>query len=174
MAPGRLAPRLGRNGFTPTVVERAPTLRPGGQAVDLRGASRQVGRRMGLLPAVKDVLVPVKGYTLIDSAGRHRVEMPVDAFGGEGLMSEIEVLRGDLSRVFYDATRDDVEYLFDDEITALDEEPDGSRSPSAAARADGSAWWSARTGCTRWCAASRSAPSPTTSIRSAGTWALLH
>ena len=120
-----LAYWLRRNGFTPTVVERAPTLRPGGQAVDLRGASREVVRRMGLMPAVKDVLVPVKGYTLIDSAGRHRVEMPVDAFGGEGLMSEIEVLRGDLSRVFYDATRDDVEYLFDDEITALDEEPDG-------------------------------------------------
>ena len=39
---------------------------------------------MGLMQAVKDVLVPVKGYALIDSSGRHLVEMPVDAFGGEG------------------------------------------------------------------------------------------
>ncbi|WP_165555865.1 hypothetical protein [Kribbella pittospori] len=36
-------------GYAVTVVERAPSLRPGGQAVDLRGAARTVIERMGLL-----------------------------------------------------------------------------------------------------------------------------
>jgi 2-polyprenyl-6-methoxyphenol hydroxylase-like FAD-dependent oxidoreductase len=35
-----LAYWLGRYGFEPTVVERAPAAREGGQAIDLRGAAR--------------------------------------------------------------------------------------------------------------------------------------
>ncbi|HEY4420896.1 MAG TPA: NAD(P)-binding protein, partial [Pseudonocardia sp.] len=35
-----LAYWLRENGFTPTIVEQAPAPRPGGQAVDLRGAGR--------------------------------------------------------------------------------------------------------------------------------------
>ena len=40
---------LGRYGFHPTIVERAPAVRPGGYAVDFRGASVRVLERMGLL-----------------------------------------------------------------------------------------------------------------------------
>ena len=40
---------LHRYGFQPTIVERAPALRPGGYAVDFRGASVRVLERMGLL-----------------------------------------------------------------------------------------------------------------------------
>ena len=36
---------LRRYGFEPTVVERAPSLRPGGYAVDFRGASVRVLER---------------------------------------------------------------------------------------------------------------------------------
>ena len=37
-----LAYWLHQHGFTPTIVERAPAPRPGGQTVDLRGAGRTV------------------------------------------------------------------------------------------------------------------------------------
>ncbi|MFH8399139.1 FAD-dependent monooxygenase [Streptomyces anulatus] len=42
-----LAYWLGRHGMQATVVERAPVLREGGQTVDLRGAGRDVARKMG-------------------------------------------------------------------------------------------------------------------------------
>ncbi|HYF73771.1 MAG TPA: FAD-dependent monooxygenase, partial [Nocardioides sp.] len=45
--------------------------------------------------------------------------------GGDGYISEIEVLRGDLSRVLYDDTRDDVEYVFGDRIAELTQDADG-------------------------------------------------
>ena len=45
--------------------------------------------------------------------------MPADLFGGEGIVAEIEIMRGDLSRILYEATRADTEYLFGDRITAL-------------------------------------------------------
>ena len=44
-----LAYWLHRYGFRPTVVEQAPALRSGGQAIDLRGAAREVANRMGIL-----------------------------------------------------------------------------------------------------------------------------
>jgi len=43
-----LAHWLRRRGAEVTVVERAPELRPGGQAVDARGVAKEVIRRMGL------------------------------------------------------------------------------------------------------------------------------
>ena len=44
-----LAYWLQRAGFRPTVVERAPGLREGGQAIDIRGCALQVMDRMNLL-----------------------------------------------------------------------------------------------------------------------------
>ena len=110
---------LVRAGHTVTVVERADGLRLGGQAVDLRGAGRTVVERMGLMAEVRSVALQQRGMSWVDRRGRVLATMGVDAFGGEGFISEIEVLRGDLAQVLYDATRDDVEYVFGDTVTEL-------------------------------------------------------
>src|SRR5215472_8953127 len=116
---------LRRAGFRPTVVERAPAPRPGGQAVDLRGAGRTVTERMGLLDRVRAVALEQKGFAYVDAGGRITARMPADAFGGEGIVSEIEVLRGDLCRVLYEASLSDTEYLFDDTVTGIDQDDAG-------------------------------------------------
>jgi len=126
---------LRRAGFRPTIVERAPAPRPGGQAVDLRGAGRTVAERMGILDRVRAVALEQRGFAYVDARGRITARMPVDAFGGEGMVSEIEVLRDDLCRVLYEASLPDTEYLFDDTITAIDEDAAGvtvafERAPS--------------------------------------------
>jgi len=120
-----LALWLRRHGFRVTVVEQAPALRPGGQTVDIRGAARQVVERMGLMPQIRAARADERGVAFVDDHGRHLAEMPADMFGGEGIVAEIEIMRGDLSRILHDATRDDVEYRFGDRITALDQQPDG-------------------------------------------------
>ncbi|MFD7641545.1 FAD-dependent monooxygenase [Kitasatospora sp. NPDC059795] len=120
-----LAYWLRRAGFRPVVVERAPAPRPGGQTVDLRGAGRTVIDRMGLLDQVRQVAVDQRGLALVDRNGKHLAELPTEAFGGEGIVSDLEILRDDLAAVLHRATADDVEYLFDDTVTSLREDADG-------------------------------------------------
>jgi len=116
---------LRRYGFAPTVVEVAPAPRPGGHAVDLRGAGREVVERMGLLDAVRAERVDERGFAYVDGRGRRTARMPADLFDGEGMVAEIEIMRGNLTRILYDATRDGIEYLFQDRITELTEDGDG-------------------------------------------------
>lgn len=116
---------LRKAGFVPTVVERAPAPRPGGQAVDLRGAGRTIMQRMGLLERSRELALEQRGFAYVDDRGHITARMPASAFGGEGIVSEIEILRGDLARVLFDATDGETEYLFDDTITAIDQDADG-------------------------------------------------
>jgi 2-polyprenyl-6-methoxyphenol hydroxylase-like FAD-dependent oxidoreductase len=57
--------------------------------------------------------------------GTRRAEMPVEAFDGNGVVSKLEILRGDLVEVLHRATEDRAEYRFNTRITALDQQPEG-------------------------------------------------
>lgn len=122
-----LAYWLRRHGFTPTVVEIGPGLRPGGQAVDLRGAGREVVERMGIMPQVRQASVDERGVANVNVDGRRVASMSAELFGGEGIVAEIEIMRGDLTQILYDATKDGVEYLFDDRIAEMKQGGDGVR-----------------------------------------------
>ncbi|MEZ0074762.1 FAD-dependent monooxygenase [Planotetraspora sp. GP83] len=116
-----LAYWLRRHGFTPTVVERAPALRDGGYAVDFRGeAHLTVLERMGILDEVKRAATNMGAMSYVNEDGKQIASMPADLFSGD-----VEILRGDLARILYDATRDEVEYIFDDSITSISETADG-------------------------------------------------
>src|SRR5580693_1928489 len=110
---------LSEYGFTTTIVERAPAPRAGGQTVDLRGAGRTVIERMNLMDQVKAVSLDQRGIAFVGASGRVAARMPADGFGGEGIVSEIEILRGDLGQVLYEATVPATEYLFDDTVRGL-------------------------------------------------------
>ncbi len=118
---------LRAHGFTPTVVEQHPVLRDGGQTIDLRGAGREVVDRMGLLPEARALSVDQRGIAWVDAGGRRRAQLPVEAFGGRGIVSDDEILRGDLGRVLYDGAVDGVEYVFGDTVTALHPSDEGVR-----------------------------------------------
>lgn len=119
-----LAHWLHRRGAEVTVVERAPELRPGGQAVDARGVTKEVIRRMGLDAAVRAACTDTAGAHTVDADGNVLETFRVDDDGGDGYIADIEILRGDLSQVLYDDTRDSVEYLFGDRITELTQDAD--------------------------------------------------
>jgi 2-polyprenyl-6-methoxyphenol hydroxylase-like FAD-dependent oxidoreductase len=110
---------LHRAGADVTVVEKAPAMRPGGQAVDIRGVARGVVERMGVMPAVLAHRVDERGIALVDAHNRRIAEMPATLFGGEGIVAEIEISRGDLSRVLIEATAATTDYRFGDRLTAL-------------------------------------------------------
>jgi len=116
---------LHRAGAEVTVVERAAGPRPGGQAVDVRGVARGIVKRMGLMPAIDENRVDERGFALVAADGRRLAEMPADMFGGEGIVAEIEIARGDLARILYEATAADCTYRFGDRIVALEQDADG-------------------------------------------------
>lgn len=120
-----LAHWLTRRGAEVTVVEQAPGLRPGGQAVDARGVAKEVIRRMGLDAAVRAACTRTAGAHVVDADGKILETFRADDDGGDGHIAEIEILRGDLSQVLYDDTRDHVEYLFGDRIAELAQDADG-------------------------------------------------
>ncbi|UGT64533.1 FAD-dependent monooxygenase [Nocardia asteroides] len=120
-----LAHWLKRWGAEVTVVERAPELRPGGQAVDARGVTKEVIRRMGLDAAVRAARTKTAGAHTVDADGNVLETFSAEDDGGDGYIADIEILRGDFSRVLYDATRADVEYRFGDRIAELTQDADG-------------------------------------------------
>jgi len=120
-----LAHWLHRHGIEATIVERSPAPRPGGHAVDVRGVAREVVERMGLMPAVLANRVDERGIAMVNARGRRTAEMAADLFGGEGIVAEIEISRGDLAGLLYEATRATAGYRFGDRITALAQDADG-------------------------------------------------
>ncbi|WP_232660509.1 FAD-dependent monooxygenase [Pseudonocardia sp. TRM90224] len=115
---------LHRYGFEVTVVEKAPELRTGGYKIDLRGAAIEVADRMGLLDAARAAETEMQSLSFVNDAGKRLVSMPAELFMGRG-EADVEVMRGDLSQMLFDATKDDVEYLFGESITGLVQGDDG-------------------------------------------------
>jgi 2-polyprenyl-6-methoxyphenol hydroxylase-like FAD-dependent oxidoreductase len=115
---------LHRHGFHTTVVERAPSLREGGYKVDIRGVAVDVVRRMGLLEQVHAASTDMRGAAFVNKRGKQLATLDADTFGFRH-GDDTEILRGDLARILYDATRTHTEYVFGDWITGLDQRPDG-------------------------------------------------
>lgn len=115
-----LAYWLTRRGFDVTVVERAPQLRKtGGHAIDLFGPAMEIAERMGVLDRV---LAHATGTEeLIFHRPGVRRPTRVDYRKLTAALSDrhVEIMRDDLSEIFYDAGRAAVEYLFGDQITDI-------------------------------------------------------
>ncbi|MFJ8622428.1 FAD-dependent monooxygenase [Kitasatospora sp. NPDC093550] len=110
-----LAHWLGRYGFEVTVVELAPALRDGGQAVDFRGRTHlTVLQRMGVLDELRALGTGGTPMTFVGPDGRRLLHLPAEFAGGD-----VEVPRGELARLLHRHSRARAEYLFGDSITAL-------------------------------------------------------
>ncbi|GAA1642073.1 FAD-dependent monooxygenase [Actinoplanes couchii] len=119
-----LAYWLHRHGFDVTVVEKSDTIRGGGYPIDIRGTALEVVRRMGLMPRLRDAHINTERLTFLEPDGSPIASVKPDAVvrGTEG--NDLEIPRGDLTTILYDAVRDDVEFVFGDSISTLDEHPD--------------------------------------------------
>jgi len=95
---------LNRYGWETTVVERAPAFRDGGQNIDVRGAAREVLRRAGLEDAAREATTGERGTRFVGDAGETIAEFPVSDSETDGATAEVEILRGDLARIFIEAT----------------------------------------------------------------------
>ncbi|EOD44991.1 putative monooxygenase fad-binding protein [Neofusicoccum parvum UCRNP2] len=115
---------LQRAGFTVTVVERSAVPRTTGQQIDVRGAALSIVGRMGLEGAVRARTVKEQGIAAVDGAGRRVAEFAARA-DGSGFTADVEILRGELAAVVYEATRERVEYVWGECVAGVEEVEDG-------------------------------------------------
>jgi len=123
---------LAKTGAKVTIIERFPQLRTNGQNIDIRTTGVSVMRKMpGMEEAVRANLQPMDGISLVRKDGRPYGTMtPTGDPDRQSLISEYEILRGDLSRILYDLTKDheSVNYIFGEQVASL-QQPETSDGP---------------------------------------------
>jgi 2-polyprenyl-6-methoxyphenol hydroxylase-like FAD-dependent oxidoreductase len=125
IAGSTLAYWLHRYGYAVSVVEKAGAIRSGGYPIDVRGTALDVVQRMGIRSELQDAHIDLRRITFLHADGSEVASIhPHSVTGGvEG--RDLEVRRGDLTDALYRAVGDDVEFVFDESIDALDQSGDG-------------------------------------------------
>lgn len=122
---------LAHQGYSVTVVERFAGLRPGGQAIDVRGPALTVLERMSLRAAADHLRTRIRGSSVVDRDGNemsHDTEAPpAGPTVGPIAGPEIELLRDDLVELLYESTKLNAEFVFGDSVAALDDDGTGVR-----------------------------------------------
>ncbi|KAK2627992.1 hypothetical protein QTJ16_002638 [Diplocarpon rosae] len=108
---------LARAGIKTTIVERSPSLRRAGQQIDIRGAGLTVVQHMNLEATIRSKTTKEAGLAFVDSRGRPFATFPVDEKGGRSFTSDVEIVRGELAQIVYDASKETTEYVFGDHVT---------------------------------------------------------
>ena len=114
---------LRRAGFRVTVVERAPALRKaGGHAVDLFTPALGIVERMGVLDEVQARRTGTERMVVLREGARRPTTINLGRLMAGLSRRHVEIMRDDLGEILYDATRADVEYVFGDHITAIEDD----------------------------------------------------
>ncbi|ASU83835.1 hypothetical protein CDO52_14510 [Nocardiopsis gilva YIM 90087] len=133
-----LAYWLHRYGFTPTIVERAPAVRTGGQRIEMSGIGIEAFHHMGITEQVRAAGGPPPTWTLFAGAADRPVDLnfwmtnppsEVDrgstSGSGAGGDGDVAIKRGALCDILYNQVRGKVDYIFDDSIIGIRQSDDG-------------------------------------------------
>lgn len=118
---------LYRTGHTPTVIEQAPQFRTGGYMIDFWGVGYAVAKRMGIEAQIRDAGYQVQCLRSVGPDGRTQADVGVGVFRrilGDDFTS---LPRGDLAAAIYSTIENDVEVVYGDSVTAIDEHNSGVR-----------------------------------------------
>nr|WP_238982024.1 FAD-dependent monooxygenase [Xanthomonas phaseoli] len=127
---------LARSGWDVDVVERAPSFRDGGQNVDVRGNAREVLRRMGLEAIALERSTRERGTDWVTEDDRVVARFEAaDSSNDSGPTAELEIRRGDIARIVYDAARrNGAKFRFDDNIIRVEQSDGGVHVTFASGR----------------------------------------
>lgn len=124
---------LARAGCTVTIIERFPSLRTGGQSVDIRNAGVTVMRKMhGMEATGRSKRPPIDAFTWVDDNGKPYAEMkPSGDADAQTLVSEFEIYRGDLSSIICDYLRPcevngKVKFIFNEQVSSISQSGDSA------------------------------------------------
>lgn len=129
-----LAYWLNKFGFEVSIVERAPSLRLGGQSIDVNGPARKVAEWMVIRDEIKAANTGEVGTHWVDKNNEVTASFPKE--GAASLTQELEIVRGDLVEILCNLTKDSVEYIFDDQIESLEQDKHEAQVRFASGRSE--------------------------------------
>ena len=102
-----------------TIVERSPSPRVTGQAIDIRGPAIEIIKLMKLEEALLSRHTTEEGTIFVDSFGKSFAEF----IAGIAFTAEYEILRADLSQVFLEVTEglSNVRYIYGDSVRSFEQ-----------------------------------------------------
>lgn len=114
---------LNKQGYKVTVVEIAKELRTAGSAVDLKGIAVDAVKLLGIFEQLKAERLNVETVEFKNAEDITEGSIHIDHENEEHSDEEIEIEieRDKFVRILYDEIKKDVEFIFDDTITALNE-----------------------------------------------------
>lgn len=112
---------LKKFGFNPTIIENSPKLREGGYAIDFMGAGYDVAEKMEIIPALKAVDINFSKLVFVDSNDKEKGSMNYQKIKNFLNGRAFTLLRSDLAKVIYQNLDTDVEIIFGDTITKIDQ-----------------------------------------------------
>lgn len=118
---------LHRAGHTPTLIESAPAFRNGGYMIDFWGTGYRVAERMGIASELRAAGYDIGHLRSVDSRGRVTSDLDVQAIRTVIDGDFTSIARGDLAEIVFRRTADDVETMFGESITGVDDRGDGVR-----------------------------------------------
>lgn len=120
---------LAKAGAKVTIIERFPSLRTGGQNVDIRNAGVSVMRKMqGMEQAVRAKTTGMEGISFVRDDGRPFATMTATGDPNQqSLVSEYEIFRGDLAKILFDMTKDNerINYVFGEQVASMQQDENG-------------------------------------------------
>jgi len=120
-----LAYWLNEYGHEVLLVEQAPELRRGGYVIDFWGVGYDIAEKMGLIPKIRKLGYQLKEVRLVDQNGRKNGGFSTDVFNRMTNGRFTSIRRSDLSAAIYGALGEDVETIFGDSITNIEDEEHG-------------------------------------------------
>ncbi len=116
-----LAYWLKKYGFNPTIVENSPKLREGGYVIDFFGKGFDVAEKMGIVSDIETVDIKIPEITFVDKNSKRKGGL--NAFQLRRLMHNraYSLLRSDLSNVIYKHLDKDIEFIFGDSISKIEQ-----------------------------------------------------
>jgi 2-polyprenyl-6-methoxyphenol hydroxylase-like FAD-dependent oxidoreductase len=112
-------------GYAVTVVEIAGGLRTGGTAVDIRGNTVDIVRRMGIFEQIKANRLSLQRSEFKNADDVTERALVLRNPGEPPSDEEFEIERNTLLNILLDAVKSDVELVFSDSIASLRETEDG-------------------------------------------------
>lgn len=112
---------LKKYGFNPTVIEQSPKLREGGYAIDFFGAGFDVAEKMEILPDLKKADLKIPEVTFVDKNSKRVGGLNAFKIRDRVNGRFYNLLRSDLARVIYDHLDDQIEFIFGDVISSIDQ-----------------------------------------------------
>lgn len=113
---------LGRQGFRPVVIEKAPSIRADGFIISLSHASYRYAQKLDLLDKIRERNPGIQASSYHDKRGNEMLALDyTQLFSG---IDVLQVMRDDLEDILYNAARDVAEIRLATSATRIDQDDD--------------------------------------------------